>query len=465
QVIDSQHVARLDTNLEWSHQLDSEAAQDVDPRAFFLLRELLGRGAFGSVYRCQAVSGGFECAAKLINFELATALHDDDEKRALAEVRHEITILKMLKHPNCVQYYGSCGPDPKGSLWILTELCEGGALRDQLRKRRLCESEIAAVMHAALSGLAAMHAQRIVHQDIKSMNILLTKTGQVKLADFGISRTLADMTSTRSRRKRKTKRRLTFFGLGAGKNDSDDEEDEEKLFCGSPLWMAPEVISREQAASFSSDIWSLGITALELFEGNPPRSALGTFLQLQRVIVASDAPMPREKTSAEFEDFLRQCLQKEPGKRPTAERLLRHPFVTRSHEAAAQSLAKLVLQEYDPDAEDPTLNLADSGRVKLGMKPPAKTQRLGETVQLPAGDTEPVIRFTPKKSNSINAGADELAAPLLASAGARSDKLSVDTDAVVVGAAEGNTGICWAKWVLLGAVIAVGVGVAVWALP
>lgn len=254
-----------------------------------------------------------------------------------AELQHEIAILQRCHSPFLVAYKGSwLAPapgtggvtsggtaSPPAEMWIVLEYCGAGSMADLLSvcDVDLSEGEIADTLAAVLQGLAFLHSgggeggAPIIHRDLKAGNILLTEDGGAKLGDFGVS---AQLSSTM------TKRRTVI---------------------GSPYWMAPEVIC-ESAYGPSADIWSLGITAIELAEGRPPLSAVhpmrAIFLipsrQPPRLPCVTDPPATAAATattdssgrtySAEFCDFVAQCCQKDPDARPTAAALLSHPFIT-----------------------------------------------------------------------------------------------------------------------------------------
>jgi len=209
----------------------------------------------------------------------------------------EIAVLKECQHPNIVRYFG--GYRKGDEIFIAMELCDSSA-RDifEFEEDPLYEEEIAQIMYGSLLGLAYMHECNIIHRDIKAANILVTEDGQVKLVDFGVS------------------------SLDAKKA---------KTFVGTPYWMAPEVIDSKSGMTTYGpkiDIWSLGITCIELAETQPPLSYINPMRALFQ-IPARESPVleKKEKWSPEFHDFLAQCLEKNPTKRPTAVELLDHPWI------------------------------------------------------------------------------------------------------------------------------------------
>ncbi|XP_037983612.1 myosin-IIIa isoform X3 [Motacilla alba alba] len=233
-------------------------------------------------------------------------LKDIDE-----EIEAEYNILKALSdHPNVVKFYGMYyKKDVKNGdqLWLVLELCNGGSVTDLVkgflkRGERMNELIIAYILHEALMGLQHLHENKTIHRDIKGNNILLTTEGGVKLVDFGVS---AQLTSTRLRR-----------------NTS----------VGTPFWMAPEVIACEQQLDSSydarCDAWSLGITAIELGDGDPPLADLHPMRALFKIPRNPPPTLQQpELWSPEFNDFINKCLTKDYEKRPTVSTLLQHDFI------------------------------------------------------------------------------------------------------------------------------------------
>lgn len=220
---------------------------------------------------------------------------------SLTVLLQEIDTMKSLSsaHPNIISYFGSY-VSPAGELWIIMEQCNAGSISDLLTAAQLPglrEEQVQDIMAQVMDGLAFLHARRIVHRDMKASNILVTDDGVCKLADFGVA---AQMTSSISKR---------------------------RTVVGSPYWMAPEVI-QESAYDSSADVWSAGITALELAEGRPPYSDLHPMRALF-FIPTKPPPFFKEpqQWSTQFHDFIKVTLQKNPRERPSASSLLQHPFI------------------------------------------------------------------------------------------------------------------------------------------
>ena len=237
------------------------------------------------------------------------------EDEDLNELIREVEIMKKLEARYIVQYYGSYIKDDR--LWIAMEFAGVGSVADIMKVRKLPmeEMHIANLLRQVIHGLIYLHDQRLIHRDIKSGNVLLNNDGEAKLADFGVSGQLTD----------KTQKRTTVIGT--------------------PYWMAPEVI-QEIGYDTKADIWSLGITALEMAEEEPPYANVhpmrAIFLIPSRDPPALSEP---EQWHGDFRDFLHQCLTKSPENRPSAHKLLEHPFIASAH--SNKCLAGVIKETMD----------------------------------------------------------------------------------------------------------------------
>lgn len=287
-----QHKVHVDFEFSWSGQ---------DPGDIFEFVEKLGEGAFGAVHKAVHKASGFLLAIKVLAI-------GDPNSEVNKDIRKEIDILRKCKSPHIVSYFGTAlqkAPDDTHDLWIMMDYCGKGSVRDIICRleRPLTEREVAEVMQGTLLGLAYLHSLGITHRDVKAANILLTEKGQVKIADFGVSQQL---TGT----------------VGGG-----------DTLTGTPLWMAPEVVQRRITPEHvnKSDIWSLGITAIECADGWPPHADLKPMRAMMGIPVRPPPTLadPR-KWSKEFNSFIASTLIKDPSKRPSAVELLQHPFITKN---------------------------------------------------------------------------------------------------------------------------------------
>lgn len=246
----------------------------------------IGRGSYGSVYKALHKESGQVLAIKQVPV-------DTD----LQEIIKEISIMQQCDSQYIVKYYGSYFKNT--DLWIVMEYCGAGSVSDimRLRNKTLTEEEISTLMLDTLHGLNYLHSRRKIHRDIKAGNILLNNEGHAKLADFGVAGQLTDTMAKRN------------------------------TVIGTPYWMAPEVI-QEIGYDCVADIWSLGITALEMAEGKPP---YGDIHPMRAIFMIPTKPPPSfrnpDKWSTEFIDFVSKCLVKNPELRATAQELMNHEFV------------------------------------------------------------------------------------------------------------------------------------------
>ncbi|QYS97640.1 Protein kinase [Trichoderma simmonsii] len=268
-------------------QRESAAMQDPGLKDY-RLGECLGKGAFGSVYKAFNWGTGEAVAIKQIKL---TDLPKSEQRM----IESEIDLLKNLFHENIVKYIGFVRSTE--CLNIILEYCENGSLHSICREYgKFPENLVGVYTTQVLQGLQYLHDQGVIHRDIKGANILTTKDGTVKLADFGVS------TST----------------LAGG-------QDKEAQVVGTPYWMAPEIIQLSGASS-ASDIWSVGCTVIELLQGKPPYHNLAAMPALFAIVNDDHPPLP-EGISAAARDFLMQCFQKDPNLRVSARKLLRHAWI------------------------------------------------------------------------------------------------------------------------------------------
>ncbi|XP_026220026.1 mitogen-activated protein kinase kinase kinase kinase 4 isoform X5 [Anabas testudineus] len=279
--------------------VDIDLASLRDPAGIFELVEVVGNGTYGQVYKGRHVKTGQLAAIKVMD------VTEDEEE----EIKLEINMLKKYSHHrNIATYYGAfikkSPPGHDDQLWLVMEFCGAGSITDLVKNTKgnqLKEDWIAYISREILRGLAHLHAHHVIHRDIKGQNVLLTENAEVKLVDFGVS---AQLDRTVGRR---------------------------NTFIGTPYWMAPEVIACDEnpdaTYDYRSDLWSCGITAIEMAEGAPP---LCDMHPMRALFLIPRNPPPRlksKKWTKKFFSFIESCLVKNYTQRPPTEQLLKHPFI------------------------------------------------------------------------------------------------------------------------------------------
>lgn len=297
---------------------------NVDPALQFEISEQLGEGSYGTVWKGIHKKTKQEVAIKKVQIE---------EDKDAEEIMKEVRFMQGCISPYVIRYYGSARSAVDGGeeLWIVMEYCGAGSVSDIMAicDKPLTEDECAVVLKYILLGLKYLHSTNKIHRDIKAGNVLLNDAGEGKLADFGVSGQVSD-----TMRKRNT-------------------------VIGTPFWMAPEVI-QEEGYDFKADIWSLGITAIELAECRPPYANIHP---MRAIFMIPSRPPPKlskpELWSEKFNDFIDKCLTKNPDNRASAVELLEHPFIKN---ARSSEILKSLIQETDKLIEE-----AGGREIALGL--------------------------------------------------------------------------------------------------
>lgn len=283
--------------------------------ALYTKREMVGRGAYGGVYKATHNPTGQVVALKIIDLDTP----DDD----ISEIQREVALLSELRDAarhNITLYHG-CHLNGH-ELWIAMDFASGGSIRTLMKSGVVEERYASLIVREVLVALAFLHRQDIIHRDVKAANILLTQTGKILLADFGVAAHL------QANSKRST-------------------------FTGTPLWMAPEVITDGKMYDTKADIWSLGITLIEMATGNPPHFGIEPLRACSLIPQSTPPTLPDNAQAAEDEigpfsgpmrEFLALCLQMDPAERPTADELARSKWIRSAGKLPMALLRELIVR-------------------------------------------------------------------------------------------------------------------------
>ena len=279
-----------------------------NPEDFFTLISPIGSGAFGHVYKAIHNESKKIYAIKIIQYfkeeinYIDNNNHIDNINFCYKTVQQETSLMRLVNSSNYIlKYYGSYFSRKTNTLWLIIEYCSFGSTIDLMlaMDRTYSEIELATIIKMVLNGLIIIHEKNLIHRDIKGANILLSEEGYAKLGDFGVGAELKDKFRTSKK--------------------------------GSPYWMSPQVIKQEKYDS-KTDIWSLGITCIELLQGDPPNSSLSPEEVMNKIgnnMFRFDDFFGKDKNkySKEFHNFLKRCLDVNPKKRANAKELINHPFI------------------------------------------------------------------------------------------------------------------------------------------
>ncbi|KAI8047850.1 kinase-like domain-containing protein [Gilbertella persicaria] len=293
------HSTSTSTSGNWREDIarlvhDEDKLGDLKPDDFENIRKL-GEGAAGTVWLVKHKKTGLTMAKKTITV--------DPDPQLQRQILRELSFLKTCESPYIVSFYGAFLDDGETTIAICMEYCEGGSLEDIYKRANniggvIGETILANIADAVCKGLIYLHSQNVIHRDIKPSNILMTKKGQIKLCDLGVSGELINSLA--------------------------------ETFTGTQYYMAPERI-KGATYSVSSDIWSLGLTIIEVAQNRPALPPPGqphlTIFELLEFIVNQPMPTVGQDRSSECQNFVETCLIKEPEKRPTPEQMLEHPFI------------------------------------------------------------------------------------------------------------------------------------------
>ena len=274
-----------------------------NPEDLFTLLYQIGRGGFGKVYKAMHNSTNKIYAIKIIDYTKDCISNKKDISFNYQSIQQETSVMRLVQNSDYItKYYGSYYSRKSNTIWLILEYCSCGSAVDLMLSmdRTLSEVEVSTIIEMVLKGLIDIHNINLIHRDIKGSNILLSEDGYAKLADFGVGIQLTDEEYRTSKK-------------------------------GSPYWMSPQVVLNEKYDT-KTDIWSLGITCVELVEGEPPNGELKPQKVMEKIVNSppkAEDVIDIEEHTDEFIDFVRLCIEIDPSKRPSAEELLKHPFITK----------------------------------------------------------------------------------------------------------------------------------------
>ena len=302
-----------------------------NPEDIFTLISPIGHGAFGSVYKAIHNSSKKIYAIKIIQYFkeehnlLSNINHMENINFCYKTVQEETSLMRLVNSSDyIVKYYGSYFSRQTNTLWLILEYCASGSVIDLMlaMDKTFTEIEIATIIKMVLQGLIIIHSKNLIHRDIKGSNILLSEDGFAKIGDFGV-------------------------GVKLDKNNF------RKSKKGSPYWMSPQVVLNEEYGT-GTDIWSLGVTCLELINGEPPNSSLKPIEVMEKIgkrtLNYDELFGPDNNYSEDFKNFVKKCLVIEEKDRATAKELIKHKFIVKK--AKDNKLMKELYRKHINDLEE-----------------------------------------------------------------------------------------------------------------
>ena len=348
------NMLKINNILKRNHKTKIESPKFYDilsipstPEDLFTLQYPIGHGAFGTVYKAVHNSTNKIYAIKIIDYSKD---NNKDNNNIINynynSVQQETSLMRKVNTSDyIVKYYGSYFSRKTNTIWLILEYCSSGSAIDLMLSmdRTFSEVEVATMMEMILKGLILMHSENLIHRDIKGANILISEEGYAKLGDFGVGAVLSEEKYRISKK-------------------------------GSPYWMSPQVASCIKY-DFKTDIWSLGITCVELLEGEPPFSEMNPKNVMDRI--SKKPPSAKEiidlnEHTPEFKSFLEHCLEKDPKKRASATDLLKHEFITKFSKGR-KYLEKLVkkhqqdVEKFRIESEEEYQNLIKKNEVEKNI--------------------------------------------------------------------------------------------------
>ncbi|GAA5954560.1 hypothetical protein JCM3765_003809 [Sporobolomyces pararoseus] len=417
----------------------------------YTILEPIGFGSSSVVHLANFKSGGnkvLKCAIKIIDVDKLSSVGDIDR------LRRETQLMSLSKHSNVLRVRGEW---IKGDqLFIAVRFMSHGSLADIGRfafPDGFQQEVIATVLGQTLKGLVYLHLNGWLHRDIKAANLLVDDDGTVLLADFGVSSSLFQETTTTSLKKNKQEQQQPPTSVEMKQEEEEEEEESEgpytsrKSFVGTPCWMSPEVVQRKPYDS-KADIWSFGITAIELATGRAPNSLFPPAKALSKTLLEDPPELDRlgnkYKYSKNFKEMIDLCLQKDPKKRPTAEKLLQHSFF-KTYCKKKSYLVSTILQDLPPLQDRQQRRKLNTDRTDTVVSSSSGFWDFNQTqpstpITPKAGGVDPFIGFSTNNSpyNTLSSPPNNPSMGLLKNANAQSPQSPTNFERMMRRTREGS---------------------------